>query len=257
MIKIIAFIVVYNEEEIIEKCIENARDQGLDVIVIDEGCTDRTIEIVKGFNMPVFENKVKIHNPYRANDWAISKVREIGCDWYVEKDADEIFETYDKRTIVETVNEADNLGYNCMRFDMYEFWPTVIDDMAIKDFTKRIQYYSYYSSRYLKMIKNSSEIYTNEPHRARGKIKESPNRLLLRHYRFIGLEQGRKKAKNRLGKYDITRSRAIPFFDFARRFNKPVDESGFYVLEEDVYSKLHKFDGTWIKKQVFDGWRGY
>ena len=40
-------------------------------------------------------------------------------------------------------------------------------------------------------------------------------------------------------------------------FDLPVDEDGFYVLEKRFYSKLHKFDGTWNKKKVFDGWRGY
>ncbi|GAH16098.1 unnamed protein product, partial [marine sediment metagenome] len=88
--KIIAFIIVYNEEEIIEKCIENAKEQGLETIVIDNGCTDSTIEIVKSLGIPVYENKTekyRIHEIYR---WAIACVKKIGCDWYVVKDADEM-----------------------------------------------------------------------------------------------------------------------------------------------------------------------
>jgi len=255
--KIIAFILVDNEEELIEKCIENAWEQGLDVIVIDSGSTDSTIGIVKKLGVPVIENKTIIHNPWSANNWAIAKVKKIGCDWYVEKDPDEMFETYDGRKIIDVVKEADDLGYNCMCFDMYEFWPTVDDDLTIKDFTKRIQYYSYYSSNYLKMIKNSTEISTSGPHRPRGLIKESPNRLLFRHYRFISLEQGKKKAANRLRKYDFTRSGNLPFYDFDRRFSTIADKGRFYILEKNIYSKLYKFDGTWVKKKVFDGWRGY
>jgi len=257
MIKIIAFIVACNEEDVIEKCIENAREQELDPIVIDNGCTDRTIEIVRRLDIPVFENRVETYDPYGSNEWAIPKVKEIGCDWYVQKDADEMFETYDGRKIVEVVNEADDLGYNCMRFDMYEFWPTVDDDLTIKDFTKRIQYYSYYSSNYRKMIKNSPEIRTNNPHRPKGKIKESPGRLLFRHYRFRGLEQGREKLKNKVSRFGITKTKTLPFFNSARRFKELNNESGFYILEKDIYSKLHRFDGTWIKERVFDGWRGH
>jgi len=83
--------------------------------------------------------------------------------------------------------------------------------------------------------------------------------LLFRHYKFTGLEQGKKKARNRLIiKRCATKKRHHHrFYDFAGRFNVPIDEDKFYVLEKRFYSKLHKFDETWNKKKVFDGWRGY
>jgi len=251
--KIIAFIAVYNEEEIIKKCVENAKEQELDVLVLDNGCTDKTIEIVKSLGIPVFEYKTEKYNVFELNKQAILQAKKIGCDWYVEKDADEMFETYDKKiTIKEAVIKADREGYNCMRFDMYEFWPTVIDDPTIEDFTNRIQHYSYYDSRHLKMIKNSSEIHTNDSHRPKGVIKESPDRLILRHYKFISIEQGRKKIKNRLSRFYTHTSKGIN-----KQYNNFIDEDKSYVLEESTYQRLHKFDGTWIKKRVFDGWRGY
>ena len=248
--KIIAFTIVYNEEEVIEKCIENAREQGLDVIIIDNGCTDGTIEIARCLDVPVFEHKAEKYNMNRLYRRAISHAKRIGCDWYIAKDADEIFETYNRRKIVEAVSEADDSGYNCMRFDAYEFWPTVIDNLTVKDFTKRIQYYSYFGNRHLKMIKNSPEIRLDNPHLPGGAIKESPTRLVVRHYKFISLEQGRRKVKNRLSRFSITKGTHI-------QYNRFTDESKFYVLERDIYSKLYKFNGTWIKKKVFDGWRGY
>ena len=269
VMKIIAFTIVFNEEEIIEKCLKNTREQGLIPIVIDNGCTDNTIKIVRGMGIPVFEHIREKYSVYMLIERGVREAKKIACDWYVLKDADEIFETYDGRKIVEVVNEADKSGYNCMRFDMYEFWPTVDDDLSITDFTERIQYYSYYGSDYLKMIKNSPEIYTRDPHRP-GRLsinKESPTRLLFRHYKFISLEQGKKKARNRLVvKCSATKKRHHHrFYNFAGRrefltlkgFDLPVDEDNFYVLEKCFYSKLHKFDGTWNKERVFDGWRGY
>lgn len=250
MIKIIAFIAVYDEEDTVEKCIEYAKKQGLDVIVVDNGCADRTMEIVKGLGVRTFEHKTEEYNIHELNKWAISQAKKIGCDWYVQLDADEIFDTYDGRTIVEVVNEADGLGYNCMRFDMYEFWPTTIDDLSIEDFIVRIQHYSYYDSRHLKMIKNSPEIWTDSSHRPNGAIRESPQRLILRHYKFISLEQGRKKITSRLKRFYTTKSHN-------RQYNKFIDEDSSYVLEKKIYQRLHKFNGTWIKKRVFDGWRGY
>jgi len=248
--KIIAFIAVYNEEEYIEKCIKNAKEQGFDVIVIDNGCTDKTIELVKRLDIPIFEHKTEKYNIFEFNEYAILQAKKLGCDWYVQKDADEIFETYDGRKIIDVVKEADDLGYNCMGFDMYEFWPTVDDDLSIKNYIDRIQYYSYFDSRHLKMIKNSPEIRTNNSHAPSGIIKESPNKLLFRHYKFINLEQGRRKVKSRLDRFYTTK-------DINIQYNKFTNESKFYVLERNVYSKLYKFDGTWIKKKVFDGWRGY
>lgn len=250
MIKIIAFTTVYNEEEHIEKCIENAKEQGLDVIVIDNGCTDSTMEIAKSLGVPLFEHKTEKYDVYEINKWAISQAKKIGCDWYVVKDADEIFETYDKRKVIEVVSEADSQGYNCIAFDMYEFWPTIDDDLTIKDFTKRIKYYSYYTSRHLKMIKNSPEIWTINPHRPEGVIKESPTKLVQRHYKFISVEQGRRKVKSRLSRVSHPKTRGLQYRNFT-------NESRYYVLERDIYHRLYKYDGTWIRKKVFDGWRGY
>lgn len=248
--KIIAFIIVYNEEEVVEKCIKNAWEQGLCVIVIDNGCTDGTLDIVRKLDVPIFEYKTIKYNVFELNKFAISKARQVGCDWYVLKDADEIFSTYEGLRVSVLVKAANSFGYNCVRFDTYEFWPTVDDDLAIQDFTDRIQYYSYFGSQHLKMIKNSPEIYTDNPHAPVGIIRECPSRLILKHYKFISLDQGRRKVKARLSRYDTTRG-------FHMQYNKFTDESKFYVLEKDVYSKLYKFDGTLIKKKVFDGWRGY
>jgi len=249
--KIIALIAAYNEEGVIEKCIENAREQGLDVLVIDNGCTDGTMEIVKKLDAPVYEYKTKQHLMPRLCAISVSRAKKIGCDWYVEKDADEMFETYDGRKVVEVVSEADSLGYNCMRFDLYEFWPTVDDDLSIKDFTDRIQYYSYFGNNQLKMFKNSPEIWTRNSYQAEGTIKESPAvKLIIRHYKFISLEQGREKVRARL-------RRRIASKGIGVQYQKFTDESKFYVLEKEVYRRLYKFNGTWVKKRVFDGWRGY
>lgn len=248
MIKIIAIICVYNEEEVIEKCIENAREQGFTPIVIDNGCTDGTAEILKRLNVLVFERFTEKFDCDELIKWGIVVAKQIGCDWYVIKDADDFFETYDGKKVSEVVKEANDEGYNCMRFDMYEFWPTVDDDLDIEDFTDRIRYYSYYNSRYLKMVKNSSEINLDNPHYAKGVIKESPVRLVFKHYKFINLKQGKIKVQERL-------LRRIEKKDICTQYDNFTTAAKFYVLERNVYSKLYKFEGMLVKKRVFDGWR--
>lgn len=246
--KIIAIICAYDEEEVIKNCVENAREQGLSPIIIDNGCTDGTIKIARGLEVPIFEHKTEKFDCHQLIKWGVRTAKRIGCDWYTIKDADEMFETYDGRKVADVVAEADEAGHNSMRFDLYEFWPTVDDDLSIKDFTERIQHYTYCSSNYLKMIKNSREIRTYSPHEPRGKIMESPVRLLARHYKFINLEQGRRKVKSRLARFDTNVRKNTQYNGFT-------DESKFYVLEKDVYSRLNKVNGTWVGKRVFNGWR--
>ena len=245
-----AFIFVYNEEAMIENCILNARKQGLYPIVIDNGCTDGTMGIVKGMCVPMYEHITTNYNVYEFNEWAIARMKEMGCDWYVQLDADEVFESYGEETVAEVVSEADAGGYNCIRFDLYEFWPTEDDDMGITDIAERIRYYSYYDDNHLKLIKNSPEINTICSHRPRGELREYPEHLIMRHFKFVGLEQGRQKVKDRLARFFTTTGVNMQYNEFT-------NASRFYVLPEEVYSGLNKFDGTWIKEKVFNGWRGY
>lgn len=100
------------------------------------------------------------------------------------------------------------------------------------------------------MIKNSPEIYTDSHHVPKGIIKESPVRLILKHYKFISLEQGRRKVRTR-------RARIARIKGVCKQYRKFTDESRFYVLDKEIYQRLNKFDGTWDYEKVFDGWRGY
>jgi len=246
--KVIAFTAVYNEEEYIAWCARNTWEQGLVPLIIDNGCTDKTLEIARSIGISPLEHKTEKFDVYEIVRWASTKVKEIGCDWYMLKDADEMLETYGGRPMLDVVMEADRQGYNCIRFDDFEFWMTVDDDQNEPDFTKRILYYTYLDDPLQRLIKNDPEIWLQGPHTAGGAIREYPIHLPLRHYKFISMEQGKRKVQSRLNRFITT-------VGSNTHYNKFTDEDKFYVLPKDVYPRLHKFTGTWVKTTVFNGWR--
>jgi glycosyltransferase involved in cell wall biosynthesis len=77
-------IITKNEEDRIERCLESVYRISDEIIVIDSGSTDKTVEIVKKFTDKVF-----------ITDWpgyGIQKQRALNkasCDWVLSIDADE------------------------------------------------------------------------------------------------------------------------------------------------------------------------
>lgn len=249
--KVIAITKVYNEEAQIATCINNSLAQDLIPVIVDNGCTDKTMQIVADMGVKSLKYITDVFEMQSFVRWDIAQVKEMGCDWYVLKDADEVFETYDGRTVKEAIIDADKAGFNCMTCDLYEFWPTVDDDMSEPDLMKRINHYSYYKAPLQRILKNNPELFTDNPHIAQGNVRISPEHIVLRHYKFVGLEQGRKKVASRRSRY----SPVNLSMGSHTQYNHFADDSKYYVLEKDVYSKLHVYNGTWVKEQVFDGWR--
>ena len=84
-----ACMIVKNEEELLGGCLDSIRDWVDEIIVVDTGSTDRTVEIAESYGAKVY------HQPWEGN---FSKHRNYSielatCDWVFIVDADErIFE---------------------------------------------------------------------------------------------------------------------------------------------------------------------
>lgn len=77
--------IVRNEEHNLVRCLNSVRDIADEIIIVDTGSTDRTIEIAKGFGAKVF------NHPWEGS---FSKARNYSlkyatCDWVLILDADE------------------------------------------------------------------------------------------------------------------------------------------------------------------------
>lgn len=249
--QIIALTITRNEEEYIRRCIENSREQGMYPVVVDNGSTDHTQEIVKDMDVPLFEHKTDEYNVYGIIGYGIRRIREMGCDWYMLKDADEIVETYEGYTVAHAVELASSVNRNCMGCDLYEFWPTVDDDPEVRDYMERILHYSFYDAPLTRMVRNMPGLELTGPHIVKGSQNPSNIRLVLRHYKFTGLDQGRRKVKERRERYAKANLKAGSHTQY-KHFTRA---KKYYVLDKNICKKLHVYDGTWVREQVFDGWR--
>lgn len=84
MTKISVFIIAYNEEKIIARCLEKLYWAD-EVIVVDSGSTDNTIAICKEFNAKVIFNQFE--NFGKQKQFALSQTTN---DWVLSLDADEV-----------------------------------------------------------------------------------------------------------------------------------------------------------------------
>lgn len=83
--------IVKNEEKFLPQCLESVQGAVDEIIVVDTGSTDRTVEIATSYHARVY------HHPWEGN---FSKARNISlgyatCDWILVIDADEKLERDD------------------------------------------------------------------------------------------------------------------------------------------------------------------
>lgn len=108
MSKISACLVVYNEEKVIEKCLQSIKDLADEIIVVHDGeCTDKTLEIVKKYTNKIFTRPhIGEAEPHRV--FAMNQA--IG-EWILQIDADEYFDIGDLHQIKALAQDSVINGY--------------------------------------------------------------------------------------------------------------------------------------------------
>lgn len=108
-----AFLIVYNEEEKIERCLKSISWVD-EIIIVDSASTDRTIEICKKFTDKILVRPF-VNYSYQKN-FALSKVTS---DWALSIDADEEITTDLKNEILEKITHL-NI-YNAFTIPRHSF----------------------------------------------------------------------------------------------------------------------------------------
>lgn len=108
MKKISIVLAVYNEEENLSKCLDSIKELDGEIVIVDGGSTDNTLEIAKKFDAKI----IKTTNP---QNFHINKNKAIDAaskDWVLQLDADEIV----SKDLVEEIKQA------CDQSEMNGYW---------------------------------------------------------------------------------------------------------------------------------------
>src|SRR6185436_903552 len=79
-------ILTHNEELNLENCLTSVKDWTEEIIVVDSGSSDKTLEIAGKFNAKIFEHTFENYSKQR--NWAL-KETGISSDWVLNLDADQ------------------------------------------------------------------------------------------------------------------------------------------------------------------------
>ena len=128
--RVIALLASYNEERFIEACLTRLISHGVDVYLIDNGSTDRTVAIAerfRGYGLIDIET-IPRHGIY---SWLpILKRKEhlanrLDADWFMNLDPDEIrLPPKSGIFLPEAFQQVEQEGYNAVNFQEFTFIPT-------------------------------------------------------------------------------------------------------------------------------------
>src|SRR3989344_3940980 len=112
--------IVKNEEKFLENCLNSVKNLVDEIVIVDTGSTDRTIEIAKRFTDRIFCFEWK--NDFSlARNFSISKTDRR---WILVIDADEVIAEKDAEKIKKLVNENEANAY-------YFIWRDYTNDTGI------------------------------------------------------------------------------------------------------------------------------
>jgi hypothetical protein len=132
---VIALISTYNEEDIIGPVLDHLTENGISSYLLDDNSTDETIahaETRLGAGLLGIEQLERAPGGRTAwqsiLDRKVDLSRELGADWYMHHDADEIREgPWPGMNLREAIRHVDRMGFNAVGFRVLDFPP--VDDV--------------------------------------------------------------------------------------------------------------------------------
>ncbi|MBI3103898.1 glycosyltransferase family 2 protein [Candidatus Daviesbacteria bacterium] len=108
MIKISVVLAVFNEEENLRDCLQSIKDLAWEIVIVDGGSTDKTLEIAKDFNARI----IQTNNPPLFHINKNKAIDAASGDWILQLDADEIVSPKLSEEIKKVVSKkSDIVGY--------------------------------------------------------------------------------------------------------------------------------------------------
>jgi glycosyltransferase involved in cell wall biosynthesis len=153
--RIVAILASYNEERFIRTCLEHYLQQGIEVYLLDNDSTDKTVEIAKEFagRHLIGVERIPRNGMYVWRDILLRKEAlsdELEADWLIHADPDEIRVAPESgKTLAEAIAEVDREGFNAINFMEYTFLPVrESPDHDHPDFQKSMRWYYPFAQRH-------------------------------------------------------------------------------------------------------------
>jgi len=214
--RVVALISAYNEADIVEPVLEHLAANGVWSYLIDDGSTDDTVErasrwLGRGLlGVERFEGADGGKTSWRALLARKRELaRELGADWYVHHDADEIREApWPGMSLRDAVRWVDRVGYNLVDFRVLNFAP--VDDAYRAGMDPREHFtrwedpaeYDLMQRKCWKAGMPALELAEGGHDVRFAGRRIFPLRFLLRHYPIRGQAHGRRKVlEERKGRF--------------------------------------------------------
>jgi glycosyltransferase involved in cell wall biosynthesis len=205
--RVVAILATHNEQRFIGPVIEHLRTHGVDVYLIDNESTDRTLEIAEGY---LGRGVAGIETLPREGHFALraqcARKEELAdtldADWLIHLDADEIRVSSRRgQSLVQALEEADDAGYNAVNFLEFTFVPTRENpDHDHPHFQETMRWYYPFLPRFphrlnaWKRQDGPIELKWSGGHRVRFPgLRMSPTSLYMRHYLYISRQHAIEK----------------------------------------------------------------
>lgn len=118
--KLVAMLRVKNQILTIRECITKLSELVDEIVIVDNGSTDGTLNEYKKFTKIVDVQKTKGYHEGRDKILALNMAKKRKPDWILWTDADEIFEKSANRKLFDSYMKTP--GLNQVNFRMFNFW---------------------------------------------------------------------------------------------------------------------------------------
>lgn len=127
--RVVALLATYNEERFIDGCLRNLVGHGIEVYLIDNASTDRTVEIARSWQG---RGLIGIETLARDGSFALRPqlerkeqlALEIDADWFLHVDADEVhLSPRDAPSLSHALGAVAAAGWNAVNFQEFTFVP--------------------------------------------------------------------------------------------------------------------------------------
>ena len=209
--KVVALMIVRNEEDCLPRCLEHLAEQGLQAAVIDNGSTDRTPDILASFapRVVVHVEPAPFHGVFEWSKLlaqAGRMQRGLDADWFHMNSPDEIMNSQRPgERLLDAVRRVDAAGFTAINYEEFVFLP--VDEKmsgAGQAFDRLLRHYYFYAPsplRQMRTWKNQpglSNVDSGGHHLQGPDIRLYPENLVLRHYIALSADQFRRKYAGRI-----------------------------------------------------------